>query len=100
MVVEKWNILEDMNTAEDVVEFLLAACETPNDRDHIKSAIAIAMEAIKVYGIKMATDEEAASLAEDAAAIRSGKTITRDILIKRNDDGTMADVDSTSRAIA
>lgn len=75
MEVTKWNVLDGLNTKEAVFALLQDAYKTPKDTKYIYHAIAVAMEAIKVYGIKMTTDEEAASLAEDAAAIKSGTPI-------------------------
>lgn len=79
MKVTKWNTLEGLNTQDGIIELLSDAFKTPKDKNYIRYAIAIAMEAIKLYGIKMATDEEAASLAEDAAAIKSGIPITYEV---------------------
>lgn len=92
MRVTKWNILEGLKTQEAIVEFVIAACETPDDKDDISSSIAVAMEAIKLYGIKMATDEEMASLAEDAAAIKNGTPITREVPLTVLKDGGTNDV--------
>lgn len=71
MLVTKWNVLEGMDSAEDIVAFLAAAYETPHDTAHIRSSIAIAMEAIKLYNIQMITREEATLLEQDAAAIKT-----------------------------
>lgn len=75
MEITKWNILEGLNTQDGIISLLSDAFKTPKDKNYIRYAIAVAMEAIKVYGIKMTTDEEAASLAQDAAAIKSGTPI-------------------------
>lgn len=66
----KWNVFDGMDTKEAVAAFLTAACETPEDKEHICRAIAVAVEAIKTYNIKMVTDAEQQSLHEDALSVK------------------------------
>lgn len=72
MKFTKWNVLERMNSVDAVVEFLIAACKTPDDKDHIRSALAVAMQAVKTYGLQIATKEEADDLSRNDALIKQG----------------------------
>lgn len=81
MKLIKWNVLYGLDNKEAIFEFLRDAYKTPKDKDYIYHAIAVITEAIKVYNIQITDPEDAASLAEDAASIRSGIPITYDDLV-------------------
>lgn len=92
MKFTKWNVLERMNSVDAVVEFLIAACETPDDKEHIRSALAIAMQAVKTYNLQIATQEEADDLAENDALIKRGteKVYVMDTPIAVSDRAALA----------
>lgn len=51
--MKDWNVLDGLDSEEAIIGFLTSAFETPDDKEHIKDAIAIAMKAIEVHGLKI-----------------------------------------------
>lgn len=72
MKFTKWNVLEGMDSVDAVVDFVIDACETPDDKNYIRHALAVAMQAVKTYNLQIATKEEADDLARNDELIKQG----------------------------
>lgn len=53
MKTEEWNIIDDLSTEEDIIDYLAAAFEEPADGEYIRHAIATAVKAINTHSINM-----------------------------------------------
>lgn len=88
----KWNAIKWLDNKESIFTFLQDAFETPDDREYVYSAIATVVQAVNTYDLHLTSTEDETSLAEDAAAVKNGTPITREMPLTVLKDGGANDV--------
>lgn len=78
--MKEWNVLDGLDSEEAVIGFLAAAFETPNDKEHIKDALAIAIKAIDVYGLNIKPSAPLSAPHTSSPADTSLQALTRAVI--------------------
>lgn len=53
MKITKWDLIEELATEDDIINYLSVAFEDLSDKEYIRHALAAAMEAIRVHGLSL-----------------------------------------------
>lgn len=61
MEIEKWDLVKELATEEDIIDYLATAFEDMSDKNYIRHAICTAMKAIDAHHLNMEASPAIAS---------------------------------------